>query len=57
MKNWKTTAAGAAGAALIWAVNYIQTGQALDWKVITTGAVVAAVGYLSKDAGVTGAAK
>lgn len=52
-KSWKTTALGAIAA--IWiAVEPIVTTGAIDWKKIGIAAVVAAFGYLVKDANVTG---
>lgn len=54
VRNWRTTTAGAVGAAVTYLVSYIQTGQAIDYKAIAIGAAMVVLGYLSKDAGVTG---
>ena len=54
MKNWRTTAAGAVLATVTYIVNYLNTGQAIDFKAMAIGAAMVALGYFSKDAGVTG---
>lgn len=54
MRNWRTTAAGAILATVTYIVNYLNTGQAVDLKAMAIGAAMVALGYLSKDAGVTG---
>ena len=53
MKNWKTTLAGALGAALIVALELYQKGT-LDVNTILISAAIAAVGFLAKDMNVTG---
>lgn len=57
MKNWRTTAAGVIGAVVTYVINYVQTNQALDYKAMAIGAAMIALGYFSKDAGVTGTQK
>lgn len=57
MKSWRTTAAGAIGAAVTYIVSYMQTGQALDYKAMAIGAAMVVLGYLSKDSGVSGTQK
>jgi len=58
MKNWRTTLLGAVGAAISAITLYTQSGGNLgDWKLYVFPALIAAFGYLSKDAGVTGTAK
>ncbi len=54
MKNWRATLAGAAGAVVTYLVNFFQTGQVLDYRAMSISAAMVALGYLSKDAGVTG---
>jgi hypothetical protein len=55
IKNWKTTLLGAVGAALTAVTIYVQNGGDLaDWKLYAIPALVAAFGYVSKDAGITG---
>lgn len=56
MKNWKTTLIGAIGAifTVVWPL--IQTGG-VEIKDIGAAAVLALLGYLAKDAGVTGESK
>jgi len=55
MTNWKTTLIGAVGAALAAVTLYAQNGGDLsDWKLYALPALIAAFGYVSKDAGVTG---
>ena len=56
MKNWRTTLIGACSAAVLIALNLIQTGT-VDIKTIATAAGIAFVGYLAKDAGVSGTEK
>lgn len=56
MKNWKTTAAGAVGAAAITLQSLFTNGE-VDIKTAITAVIVAILGYLAKDAGVTGAGK
>lgn len=56
MVNWKTTVAGIVGAIVMNIVAYIQSGG-VDMKALATGAVMAAIGYLAKDAGVSGTEK
>jgi hypothetical protein len=56
MKNWRTTLVGAILAVII-AVQPIITTGAVDWKAVGLAALVALLGYLAKDAGVTGTVK
>lgn len=53
MKSWKTTLLGAAAAAWVAVEPIVTTGH-IDWKKIGIAAVIAAFGYLVKDANVTG---
>ncbi len=55
-KNWRTTAAGMLGAAAV-AIQPLVTGGVLDGKTLSVAAAIAALGYLSKDAGVSGVTK
>jgi hypothetical protein len=58
MKNYRTTIAGAALAALSFISIYQANGGELtDWKQWLIPAAIAALGYLAKDAGVSGTAK
>jgi len=55
MKNWKTLLIGAMGGALAAIHLYVQNGGNLaDWKLYAIPVVIAAFGYVAKDAGVTG---
>jgi hypothetical protein len=56
MKNWKTTLAGILAAAGTAAITYFQTGG-VDLKTAGYMAAFAGLGYLAKDAGVTGVSK
>ena len=57
--NWRTTLAGAIGAAAINIQNALSliNGEPINWVSVTTGAVITALGYLAKDAGVSGTTK
>ena len=58
MKNWKTTLIGAAFAAVTFISTYQDNGGNLaDWKLWVVPALAAALGYVAKDAGVTGVVK
>jgi len=58
MKNWKTTLLGAFSAAVAAITLYTQSGGNLsDWKLYVVPALLAAWGYVQKDAGVSGTAK
>jgi len=58
MKNYRTTLVGAALAGLSFLAIYQQNGGDLaDWKQWLIPAALAALGYVAKDAGVTGAVK
>jgi hypothetical protein len=58
MKNWKTTVIGAAFAAVTFISTYQANGGNLaDWKLWVIPALAAALGYVAKDAGVTGSLK
>lgn len=56
MKNWKTTIIGAIGAVFTVVWPLFQTGN-VDIKDVVSAGVLALLGYLAKDAGVTGTAK
>lgn len=56
MKNWRTTIAGMIGAGATVALTYLQSGV-LDGKTLGIAAAIGALGYLSKDAGVSGTEK
>lgn len=56
MKNWKTTIIGALLAAVIAIQPLFETGD-YDYKKLGLAALVALLGYLTKDAGVTGTGK
>lgn len=56
MKNWKTTLVGALAAGANIAATLYQTGT-VDVKTLLVSAGIAALGYVAKDAGVTGVAK
>jgi hypothetical protein len=55
-KSWKTTVLGAILAVGIAVQPIIATGK-IDWKQVAIAAFVAAIGYFSKDADVTGGTK
>ena len=58
MKNYRTTLLGSIFAALTFLQTYQANGGNInDWKLWLIPAVIAALGYAAKDAGVTGAAK
>lgn len=58
MKNWKTTLLGAALAVVTFLATYQANGGNLaDWKLWLIPALSAALGYVAKDAGVTGSMK
>lgn len=55
MKNWKTTVIGALLAAVTAVATYQANGGDLgDWKLWVLPALLAGLGWLAKDAGVTG---
>lgn len=56
MKNWRTTLTGAITAAGIVALNLVQNGT-IDAKTIGIAAGIAALGFIAKDAGVSGTEK
>ena len=56
MKNWKTTIAGAIGAAAITLQSLYANGD-IDLKTAAMAVAVAILGYFAKDAGVIGAGK
>lgn len=56
MRNWKTTIIGAIGAVFTVVWPYFQTGN-VDIKDAVSAGVLALLGYLAKDAGVTGTEK
>jgi hypothetical protein len=56
MKNWRTTVAGILTAAVYGAFASIQAGE-IEPKTIAVAAGIAALGYFSKDAGVSGTEK
>lgn len=58
MKNWKTTLLGAALAVVTFLATYQSNGGNIaDWKLWVIPAISAALGYVAKDAGVTGSMK
>jgi len=58
MKNWRTTLIGAITAAVSAVIVYVQSGGDLtDWKLYVIPSLLAAWGYYTKDAGVSGTAK
>lgn len=58
MKNWRTTLIGAAFAAVTFVSTYQTNGGNLDdWKLWVLPTLAAALGYVAKDAGVTGTLK
>lgn len=58
MKNWRTTLVGMIGAAFTAAAAHFQaTGDVTNWQGYAAAATLAAIGFFSKDAGVTGTAK
>lgn len=58
MKNYRTTILGSVFAALTFIQTFQANGGNLnDWKLWLIPAVIAALGYVAKDAGVTGTAK
>lgn len=58
MKNWKTTLLGAALAVVTFLATYqANGGNIADWKLWFIPALSAALGYVAKDAGVTGSMK
>ena len=52
MKSWKTTIVGAILAVIVAIQPIIETGV-IDWKKIGVAALIAAFGYLAKDATAT----
>lgn len=56
MKNWKTTAAGCASAAIYAIIAAVQTGK-LEPKDLAIIGGIAALGVLAKDLNVTGGTK
>lgn len=56
MKSWKTTIAGAIGAAIAAAIPLIQTGT-IELKDIAIAATLAFIGFFAKDSNVTGGTK
>ena len=56
MKSWRTTLTGAILAIVIAVEPIISTGV-IDWKRVGMGALIALMGYLAKDAGVSGTGK
>lgn len=58
MKSWKTTLLGAALAVVTFLATYqANGGNIADWKLWVIPALSAALGYVAKDAGVTGSMK
>ena len=59
MKNWRTTLVGAILAALTAAKPILDAWQGgpIDWRALVISAALAVLGFLAKDAGVTGAEK
>jgi len=56
MKNWKTTIVGALLAIVVAVQPYAATGV-FEWKQMIVPALIALLGYIAKDAGVTGEGK
>ena len=56
MKNWRTTVIGALGAAVTVAIQLVQTG-AVEPTTLAISVAMAFLGYLAKDAGVSGTDK
>lgn len=56
MKNWKTTLWGALGAILNVIIAALTTGS-VDPKTVIVSATLAGIGYVAKDAGVSGTEK
>jgi hypothetical protein len=55
--NWKTTLIGTVAGivgAVVGAIVPLMQGGVIDWKLIGTAALVAALGYFAKDSNVTG---
>lgn len=59
MINWKTTLAGFLGAIALNIQNAlaVANGQAVNWQTVVLGAILASLGAVAKDAGVTGGTK
>lgn len=61
MKNWKTTLAGILSGMLTAGAGAYQSmsvpGVPMNWGMIAASAGMAAIGFLAKDAGVTGTEK
>lgn len=57
MMNWRTTLIGALLAGVTYFGTVMQTGNWADWKTIAMSALIVALGYAAKDAGVTGIVK
>jgi len=53
MKSWKTTIVGAILAAIVAIQPIVETGV-IDWKKVALAALIAVMGYVAKDADVTG---
>ena len=56
MKNWRTTLIGAVLAALLSGLTIMQTGT-IDVKTVLLSVGIAFLGYVAKDAGVSGIVK
>lgn len=58
-RSWKTTLLGAIQAGLMaaWQIYEATQGKDVNWPVMGLSVALAIVGWLAKDAGVTGAAK
>lgn len=56
MTNWKTTIAGAIGAGALTLQALFATGT-VDWKTAITAVIVAVIGFVAKDAGISGTTK
>jgi drug/metabolite transporter (DMT)-like permease len=58
MRNWRTTLIGAVLAGVTFLAQFQQNGGNLDdWKLWVIPALVTVLGYVAKDAGVTGSVK
>jgi len=57
MQNWKTTVAGIGGGLLMVVAAWLQTGNLADYKTLAMALFATALGYVAKDAGITGTGK
>ena len=57
MTNWRTTLTGAVGAVALALENSLSTGALPDRKTLVMSAVLALLGFLAKDFGISGETK